>query len=129
MIDPNHATSYIAVLFALPVIFAYARIAGSASEIVRHMSVSLICVVGAFALRTLFWDVTPAVVGDTWPDLRDSVGGVTLVNAVLNSIFAYGLWRGMRALHLMVPEPERQRWPVWRAWLYPPRLRNRLTRR
>ncbi len=129
MIDANHATSYIAVLFALPVIFAYARIAGSASPIVRHMSFSLICVVSSFALRTLFWDVTPAIVGDAWPDLRDSVGGVLVINAILNTIFAYGLWRGLCALHLMVPDGDRKRWPVWRAWLYPPRLRNRLTRR
>lgn len=129
MIDANHATSYIAVLFALPVIFAYARIAGSASEIVRHMSVSLICVVGAFAMRTLFWDVAPAAAGPSWSQLRDSVGGVVTVNTVFNAAFAYGLWRGLRALHLMVPDEERRNWPVWRAWLYPPRLRNRLTRR
>lgn len=128
MIDLNHITAYLAFCGSIPIGYAYLRIAASDSPIVRHMAVSLFCVVSAYACRSFFWDIVPAYAVDTWPSIIASVGG-TAINAVWNGCFLYGCIRGLMALHLMVPKAERPDWPVWRAWLYPPWRRIRVTRR
>lgn len=126
MIDINHISAYAAFILAMPICFAYLRIACSASPIVRHMAISLFCVVSSFAWRTAFWDVLIVHVGEAWRPIL--VEGLT-INALWNVTFIYGCVRGLMALHLMVPEEDRQSWPVWKAWLYPPWRRLRLTRR
>ncbi len=124
----NHITIYLAALASIPICFAYLRISRSASEIVRHMSVSIFCIVSSYAGRGLFWDATPVWLGEDWRRVYDAMGGPA-VNGIWNVAFAYGCWRALKALHLMVPEGERRDWPWWRAWLYPPWRRRRVTRR
>ena len=124
----SYLSAYLAFIMSLPIGYAYLRISRSASDIVRHMSISIFCVVSAFAWRSIFWDAVPVWVDDNWPVLRDSIGGRE-VNNLWNLVFAYGCYRALRALQLMVPEEDRPKWPFWIAWLYPPRRRRRIVSR
>lgn len=124
----NYLTIYLAIAVSFPICFAYFRLASSASEIVRHMAISIFCIVSSYAGRALFWDAVPVWVGDDWAAVYSAVGGVS-INVIWNVAFIYGCWRALKALHLMVPDTDRSNWPVWRAWLYPPWRRRRIVRK
>ena len=111
---PNHITSIIAFLLSFPIGYAYLRVSRDSSTVVRHLSVSLFCVAAAFAWRTFLWDILPWILSESlWQAMYLRSGGVT-INTGFNVIFAYGCYRGMQAMHLMVPVEERRRWPWWR---------------
>lgn len=124
----NYITIYLTIIVSVPICFSYIRLARSASQIVRHMAVSIFCIVSSYAGRALFWDAVPVWAGSDWPRLYDAIGGAA-INVIWNVAFTYGCWRALKALHLMVPANERARWPWWRAWLYPPWQRRRIIRK
>lgn len=70
--------------------------------------------------RIIFWDILPEFF--THNDWMHFVAVIGKDN--VNGVFSLGMVAcggyGLASLHLMVPEKERQKWPWWKAWAYPP---------
>lgn len=103
-------------------LFGYIRLifAKSATGLLHnhvHFAVALLLVA---AIRFVFWDVTSEFF--TYNEWRSFIAkvGKDSVNGVLAVITIYGGHKGLVAMHLMVPEEDREKWPWYCAWWYPP---------
>ncbi|MCW1932600.1 hypothetical protein [Pararhodobacter zhoushanensis] len=84
----------------------------------RYTVAAVILLVSAKVLRSLWWDWARVVFGDSWPQMRDALGGVDF-NAVFNLMVFAASVLFLRARLYAIPEPERARWRWWSAWAHP----------
>ena len=120
MIEPHQVTAILAFAASMPITIGYARIALFDRGVAGHMAMSTFCVTGAYAWRGLYWDVGRLVLGpETWAEWYRATDGLA-INNFWNVVVIYGGWRGLRAMHEMIPDRDRHAWRTWNAWLYPP---------
>lgn len=124
MPDPNVATSIIAVLMiglVLRGLMPYWR--RSASPELTHFALGLSWILGVFLVRTFYWGVLRAAVlaigPEHWSAWSGVVGGPDWINAAFNVGIVIGCWHVLKAFHAMIPEEERDRWPVVSSPFYP----------
>lgn len=92
---------------------------------VYHLSVGVILVLVAAALRTIYWDVMPVILNWIEPGLwRHWHGrvGRQIPNIIMGLIFAAGVRHMLVLQWLLIPEPDRHRYSVLTAPFYPQRI-------
>lgn len=80
---------------------------------------------GAIVLRGLYWD--SALPLFRFFDPVDAEAWTALVNGrMINIVFAlmkfYAAYCAMKCRWMLIPDDERDEWPLWRAWQHPKRI-------
>lgn len=83
-------SSAVVLLVSMPIFWWYARLWRGQNESVRHTAIFVTCLLGAYSLRTLYWDILPIRIGDQ-----------SDVNLAFNLLFVYGCWHGIKAYNLL----------------------------
>lgn len=116
----NFLSTLIAAAIGVALVIAFYRATRHAIGTTRHYALAICWITGAYILRGLYWDViralTPPEMWATWTDMTH---GLT-VNILFGFMFTFGAFHGLWGLHLTIPIEDREQWPWWRAWLYPP---------
>ena len=120
MIEYVAAGTACMMLFAVFIGFIRAALTRDQSKLVHHFALFILALSAAYVLRTVWWDTLRYVLGDNaWAFLRALTQGIR-ANIAFNLLAVFGAWHGLKALHLMIPEPDRPAWHWWTAWAYPP---------
>lgn len=80
-------------------------------DTVWHFAAGLLLVVGALALRVLYWSYVPF-------DLRNQIGK-PIPNIIFGLIALYGGYLILRLQLLIIPENDRGNYTIWNAPWYP----------
>ena len=125
MIDILTVSQVVSALVALLVTgliaLGFVRLARAAEGLIGNLAFGIVTIHAATFLRTLYRDILPMFVDVEILFARVMFLSVTLA---LNVLIVLSGWHGLRALHLAIPEPQRARYSMLTAALYPP-LRRR----
>lgn len=81
------------------------------------------CIVaGAIILRGMYWDVLMPLAREYIPLKTESWSDFTqgrIINNVFSSMKLCGIYCVLKCRQMLIPEEERHRWPVWKAWMHP----------
>ncbi|MCV2448444.1 hypothetical protein [Paracoccus sp. DMF] len=81
---------------------------------------------GAIIARGLYWDVSLPLMRLWVPEFAASWSEATrgrLINIVFSAMKMVAFFCALKCRQKMIPEEERSRWPWWRAWLHPTKIR------
>ena len=84
-----------------------------------HFALGITVLCGSLVLRSLYWDVLPALMA---PAVWEAWGTATRwaeINVVWNAMVLFAAYHLLRAMQLLIPEADRANWPLWRAPFYP----------
>lgn len=79
-------------------------------------------VAGAIILRGLYWDVLMPFARNHYPQVTSNWAELTegrIINNVFSSMKLCGIYCVLKCRQLLIPEEERHRWPIWKAWMHP----------
>lgn len=96
----------------LPLVF---RVGDS---LTRLLSAGIALFMVATALRAFWWDWFRLFLGDSWPSVRDTFGGIT-VNLIPNILTLIAVYLFFQVRFLVIPDEERRHWRWWTAWAHP----------
>ena len=114
-----NALGYFAVIWAVRASFRELRSATG------WFAIGFMILAGAILLRGLYWDLALPLF--RFFDPVDAEAWTTLVNGrMINIVFAlmkfYAAYCAMKCRWMLIPEEERDEWPLWRAWQHPKRI-------
>lgn len=103
----DRLTGIVAACFASGLILGYVRVLLDESALVRHISYSTVLMALACATETLRVRDTGSV-------------DVQIVGIIFNITVIYAHYRGLKAVHRMIPDDDRSDYEWYTAPLYPP---------
>ncbi len=116
----------VATLLLALVMWAFRRHAFSTEDsALVDLVAGIFWMAAAIALRGLWWDGVPWVIGSE--AFRAIYGGGSWPNLIFHSIVIVATYRLLRGFLLMIPVEDRSHYNVLTAALYPRRIRLRLT--
>lgn len=89
---------------------------GVESRLARNFSLCLIILGGSYAGRSVLWNMILPVID---PEQKFYEAGGLAINLVWDALVIIGVYYGLRALHLTLPEQEQRHWTWLTAPLYP----------
>ena len=81
---------------------------------------------GAIIARGLYWDVSLPLMRLWFPEFAEAWSEATrgrLINIVFSSMKMLAFFCALKCREQLIPEGERKRWPWWKAWLHPTKIR------
>lgn len=105
------ATSLISIFGVTLLAYGYRASLFSPDPATRWFSRSMALLAVAIFTRRLAWDIVhPVVTGEV--DQRP-------LNIVINAVTIVGIYCGLRARLMLIPDDERRGWHWWSAWSHP----------
>ncbi|QBX34576.1 hypothetical protein E4191_07530 [Paracoccus liaowanqingii] len=115
-----NALGYCAVIWAFRASFRELRTA------TWWFATGFMILAGAIILRGLYWDVALPLMRLWVPGFAakwSDVTGGRLINIVFGLMKMAAFFCALKCRQMLIPEPERHRWPVYKAWMHPTRIR------
>lgn len=115
-----NALGYLAVIWAFRASFRELRTA------TWWFATGFMILAGAIILRGLYWDVTMPLMRLWWPEFAEQWTDATrgrLINLVFSAMKMASFACALKCRQLLIPEEERSRWPWWKAWMHPTKIR------
>lgn len=81
---------------------------------------------GAIILRGLYWDVTLPLMRLWFPEFATQWSDATqgrMINIIFGLMKLSSFVCALKCREMLIPEEERARWPWWKAWMHPAKIR------
>lgn len=115
-----NAFGYFAVVWAFRASFRQLRTA------TWWFATAFMFLAGAIILRGLYWDVCLPLMRMWAPATAEAwvhfVSG-RLINIVFSGMKMVAFVCALKCRQMLIPEEERDHWPIWKAWMHPTRIR------